>query len=677
MNSAKPGAVLEQRMRAVRSGFVYCCLPALLTAVYAACTWDSPGRGAMLAVVAAVLVSAAVAALAALRLLGSRWWMVPQHLGAACNLAGYVALGLLDGGVASPVGAFIPTSTILMATVLLPRAFTSVVAFNAAGYGIVAAYGDPGPPGYWLVHTLAYGTAAVLCLRHSMVLASLRRRLSESSRTDPLTGCLNRRGFDERVAASLGRGAPVTLVLLDLDHFKQVNDAYGHRAGDDLLAWVGHELRTEVRGHGVAGRLGGDEFALLVTDPDAAAGIVSRLRERLPSSIGVASCPADGADPVTLASVADRRLYADKAARERRPPSAEQIAAARERNEARGQSATVSNRERRRHSIADPGWMSITQTSVAMIYLGLFTAGHPQRTAMLAICLWGFTTGLAVVLAADWLSRARWARPLMLAFSVSSFVSCAAIATLDGGVASPLGVGMLIAIPLLMLGMRPDVAAPVALAAGALYLTVAVIGHADLWYVVSNLLSTLAISVACALQGRSAAAQRRMLTRLSSVDVLTGVYNRRGFGERFTAEIKRVRSHRSGAALLIADLDGFKQLNDAYGHAAGDELLRWVASALRGRAGRDDLVGRLGGDEFVVMLHGDEAGMAERARAAAEEFTAALGERTAVSIGMAVLGRDGDDFDSLYAAADARLYQRKSVRRALRENGRERESMRG
>ncbi|MFC7534115.1 diguanylate cyclase [Actinoplanes sp. GCM10030250] len=665
------------RAAAIRSGAVYCCLPMLLTAVYAAATWGAPHRGAMLAVVGAVLASTGLAMLVATRIAGSKRWMIPQHLGAVGNLAGYVALALLDGGIGGPLGTFIPTSTVLLATVLLPRAFAVVLALNTVGYGIVVVYGDPAPPGYWLVHMLAFGAAAVLCLRHSMVLASLRRRLAESSRTDPLTGALNRRGYDQRIAAELAADRPVTLVLLDLDHFKQVNDAHGHRAGDDLLAWVGHELRAAVGGRGVACRLGGDEFALILpgVDGDAAAGIVdavrARLRDGAPSSLGYATYPYEAGDADVLASVADRRLYADKAARERSAPTAEQVRVVRSLLTA-GPSATVSGRERRRHSIADPGWMAVAQTSVAMVYIALFTAGHEHRAEMLAICLWGFGTGLAVVLGADWLSRARWARPLMLAFAVSSFVGCGSIALLDGGVSNPLGAGMLIAIPLLVLGMRPRVAVPVALAAGALYVTVGVVGgDAGAWYVVTNLLSTTATSAACALQGRAAARQRRMLTRLSSADVLTDVLNRRGFGERFTAEIAQVRRTSGAAALLVADLDGFKQLNDAYGHAAGDELLRWVAATMREQARPEDVVGRLGGDEFVLLVHGDFVATAEKLRAA-------LGARTGVSLGLAELDRDGDDFDSLYAVADARLYREKGSRRAaVDETARERETMLG
>jgi diguanylate cyclase (GGDEF)-like protein len=256
------------RVTAIRSGAIYCCLPMLLTAAYVAATWDAPHRGAMLAVVLTVIGSAGLALLVASRHITSRWWMIPQHLGAVVNLAGYVALALLDGGVAGPLGTFIPASTVLLATVLLPRSFATVVVLNTIGYAVIVVFGEPAPPGYWLVHALAFGAAAVLCLRHSMVLASLRQRLADSSRTDPLTGCLNRRGYDQQMRA-LDR--PGTLVLLDLDHFKQVNDGYGHAVGDQVLIRFGECMRLAAprRGDCVA-RYGGEEFTLVLVGAAAA-----------------------------------------------------------------------------------------------------------------------------------------------------------------------------------------------------------------------------------------------------------------------------------------------------------------------------------------------------------------------------------------------------------------------
>jgi diguanylate cyclase (GGDEF)-like protein len=637
----------QWRRRAIRVAAAYGFIPAALCGVYTAATWDSPNRGQMLVVILIMLVVALGGWLTANRLGASRWWRLPLWASVLTNLAGDAALGLFDGGVAGPLGTLLPATVVFLAIVLQPPVFLVFWLLSAISYGVVAVFGATPPAGYPLVHTLAYGAAALLCLRHSMVLASLRRRLAHTSRTDPLTGCLNRRGFDERLAAEIAAGRPATLVLLDLDHFKNVNDAHGHQAGDDLLAWAGLQLRSFVRADGAAGRLGGDEFALLLPGSGVdAAELRARLASAAPASVGFAVYPDDAPDPAGLALVADQRLYCDKSSRIRQVPTAEQVAVART-EIAHQPVVTVADGERRRHSIADPGWMALSQTVIALIYITFFGGGHEHRTAMVAICVWGFTAGFAVVAGADWLSRSRLARPLMLAYAASAFLSCAAIAALDGGVSGPLGVGVLLSIPLLMLGMRPAVAAPVAVVAGGLYVVLAMlVGDPDPWYVAINLLGTAATSVACALQGRSAAAQRRMLTRMARVDVLTGVLNRRGFAERFEVS--------AGAGLLVIDLDGFKQLNDAHGHAAGDELLRWVADRISAFGG---VTGRLGGDEFVVLVSGDAFTVAARVQEA-------LAERTAASIGVAVAGRDGDDFDTLYAIADERLYQQKGARKA-------------
>ncbi|MEV6342832.1 GGDEF domain-containing protein [Actinoplanes sp. NPDC051851] len=653
-------AAQRRRRHALRSGLGNGLVPAVLTTAYAIGTWHLPHRTEMLALVAVMLVTALTCWVSAGRLCRTRWWGAALLGAATVNLIAVAALALLDGGVSGPLGAFIPASTVLLATVVPPRPFLGVALLSGLAYALVVLLGDPAPPGYWLVHALGFGGAALLCLRHAGVLGSLRRRLAESSRTDPLTGCLNRRGFDDRLAAEIEEGHPVALVLLDLDHFKQVNDAYGHRAGDELLAWTGRELRGLAGPGDVVGRLGGDEFALLLTGPRAAGapavvdGIRALLRDHAPASLGVARFPEEARDAVTLAAAADGRLYADKAARERCAPTAAAVAEARARIGEPGRVATVAARERLRHSIADPGRMAMAQTVVAAAYLAFFAVGKPHWAAMAGICAWGFTAGVAVVLGADWLSRSPLARPLMLAFSLSSFVSCAAIAVLDGGVDSPLGIGMLLSIPLLMLGMRPRVATPVAIGAGLLYLLVAsLVGGPGFWYVAINLTGTTLAALVTAGQGRAAARQRRLLTRLGRVDVLTDLLNRRGFSERFETRLGYVRRAGHHATLIIVDLDEFKQLNDVRGHAAGDELLRWVAGVLRASVGPQDTVGRLGGDEFVALVEGEAGETVARIRSA-------LAERTGASLGAALLDLDGADFDTLYAAADARLYEEKN-----------------
>jgi diguanylate cyclase (GGDEF)-like protein len=156
----------------------------------------------------------------------------------------------------------------------------------------------------------------------------LRDELYELARTDPLTGLLNRRGMTEcverEVARSRRTGLPVAFALLDLDAFKQLNDASGHAAGDGALEEIGRLLRERLRATDVAARWGGDEFAVVLTATPGrvAREVIDRLRATLshPSyrrrgvprvtfSAGVASLSGDGADLPRLLRMADSSLY--------------------------------------------------------------------------------------------------------------------------------------------------------------------------------------------------------------------------------------------------------------------------------------------------------------------------------------------------------------------------------
>jgi diguanylate cyclase (GGDEF)-like protein/putative nucleotidyltransferase with HDIG domain len=157
----------------------------------------------------------------------------------------------------------------------------------------------------------------------------LIHRLADAGRTDPLTGLLNRRGFEDRMEVELERarrsGSPVSVVVGDLDHFKSVNDRHGHGAGDRLLQEFAELALFVKRRIDDMGRIGGEEFALILPDTDehGAYLLAERLRravrEQLATdcggmtiSFGVAGSPRHGDDAEALLHCADQALYLAK-----------------------------------------------------------------------------------------------------------------------------------------------------------------------------------------------------------------------------------------------------------------------------------------------------------------------------------------------------------------------------
>ena len=184
------------------------------------------------------------------------------------------------------------------------------------------------------------------------------------------------------------------------------------------------------------------------------------------------------------------------------------------------------------------------------------------------------------------------------------------------------------------------------------------------------LLKDLSLSVMTAIESR----QRAMrLGELASTDHLTGLANRMHFQSALALELRHARQTGAPVALLYLDLDGFKEVNDRYGHAMGDTVLREVAQRLKPQMRAGETLARLGGDEFAILMRGGADAAA--ARALAERVVAALREPLALpggaqveiglSVGIAVQGAGELDADRLLEQADHALYRSKThLRRA-------------
>jgi two-component system cell cycle response regulator len=182
--------------------------------------------------------------------------------------------------------------------------------------------------------------AAVTAVQRAKVLETTiadNRRLELLAQTDPLTKVLNRRALNERLTSEMERvrryASVLSVLLIDLDHFKQINDTHGHLTGDDVLVEVASLLQHTVRAVDVVARYGGEEFVVVLpeTGPAGAAAFAERLREliesyafaeargggppvRMTTSIGVASYPGFGSESVDdLLATSDQALYRAKA----------------------------------------------------------------------------------------------------------------------------------------------------------------------------------------------------------------------------------------------------------------------------------------------------------------------------------------------------------------------------
>jgi diguanylate cyclase len=180
---------------------------------------------------------------------------------------------------------------------------------------------------------VAYPIAVgVVTYRLSRRVREQNRQLGTISRTDGLTGLLNRTYWERSVSAELKRhrrhDSPAALMMLDIDHFKSINDRYGHLTGDEVIQNVAALLHAALREQDIPGRYGGDEFGVLLPDTDlaGAAAIAERIRSQIAAadmqsaagvrcgvSIGIALADGPGDDVRQWIARADRALYRAKA----------------------------------------------------------------------------------------------------------------------------------------------------------------------------------------------------------------------------------------------------------------------------------------------------------------------------------------------------------------------------
>jgi diguanylate cyclase (GGDEF)-like protein len=227
----------------------------------------------------------------------------------------YLLLGMLTGVLAS-AGLF-------LYALLQARSFDPWDLFAMTAAGSMITLGVAG----WMI-----GRRDDVLEGRNEELRQLSERLQGLSATDGLTGIANRRTFDERLAIEVARanryGTPLSLVMIDLDHFKELNDRFGHQVGDEVLRRVAGLIDREKRLGDVVARYGGEEFSAILphTEPSQAMVWAERARQTIAgtevtsdggafnvtASFGVVGAVPGRADPPTLIEGADQALYEAK-----------------------------------------------------------------------------------------------------------------------------------------------------------------------------------------------------------------------------------------------------------------------------------------------------------------------------------------------------------------------------
>jgi diguanylate cyclase (GGDEF)-like protein len=330
---AVDGSDLGVRLASIPAG-VRVTLVVVAAAAFDVAFYAQPSRRFALAAVLLVAVVGAVAMglLPWERIVRSKWRELAFLAWSLSNVATITVFGFINNTPNSALSLLFFVPIVFVSTTYPLRSVVIVSAASISAYFAVAAHAGS-TPDWVLMFVAVLGSTALMGAWQARNHDVVREELARVSRTDPLTGCLNRRGFEQRaaeaIAAAAAAGSPLAVILVDLDGFKQVNDTSGHAAGDQVLRDVTSRLADESGPDGLIGRLGGDEFAVLLPGVHergaAAAGerLEAALAGVIRASVGVAVLPVHGTSLDALIGWADRGLYETKLRRRAPAPMGE------------------------------------------------------------------------------------------------------------------------------------------------------------------------------------------------------------------------------------------------------------------------------------------------------------------------------------------------------------------
>ena len=316
----------------IRIGFGIFSAETLVVVGYLALTPDGPHRSILWAVAALWFLAAIIGMALAPTVASKPWCATYSVTWTALSAFGVAGIAILDLGLKSPLLVLLFLPLIYGTLMFTPKA-AGICGFSALAAVALVAVVDrrlaSAPGGAFLLFAALAGASALTVaasinrMRIEQHGAQLQAALAGMASVDELTGCavrrVLRRRLVEEIARSLRNQSPISILMIDVDQFKTVNDDYGHVVGDHVLTAVGDILRQNSRPFDLASRLGGDEFVLLLPDTDisGAVRVAERIRQQLPAvvevpvtlSIGVAGLDRSNPTVEHLLDDADFALY--------------------------------------------------------------------------------------------------------------------------------------------------------------------------------------------------------------------------------------------------------------------------------------------------------------------------------------------------------------------------------